>query len=225
MPTESAELNQTATPAGTIYVTLSGLPLWINLEWPFREASSGADFYVLHSTVRLADNSSLHALAAVNLSLTVKEVLPSLEPQFTEGPVINALRKEVDRKQLEFVKSPKLVPVHFSSRYYDFRRNQWAFPTVHDDEISQLLLRKVYWTSQAGKGEATIADPVDALYANTTPEHLRELAQTLAQQGLISLNGDRASGTGAMAKHAESFQADLKTQLEELQRKHSFERG
>lgn len=225
MPTQPAEISHSETSTGTVFVTLSGLPLFIDLSWPFHQASSGADFFVLHSDLKLADGSGLHSLAAVNLSLTVKEVLPSLEREHTEGPVINALRKEVDRKQLEFVKSPKLVPVHFSSRYYDFKRQRWAFPGASDGEITQMLLRKVYWTSQSGKGEAVVADPIDALYVNSTVEHFGELAQKLASQGLIQLNGDRASAAEALAKHGESFQVDMKTQLEELQKKHTFERG
>lgn len=225
MPTQPAEVSSAGISAGTVFVTLSGLPVFIDLQWPFHQASSGADFFVLHSNLRLADGSGLHALAAVNMSLTVKEVLPSLDPQHTEGPVINALRKELDRKQLELLKSPKLVPVHFSSRYYDFKRQRWAFPAAGDDEIAQLLLRKVYWTSQSGKAEAQIADPFDAMYVSSTVEHLRELATKLAAQGLITLDGDRARAAEAMAKHGESFQTDMKTQLEELQKKHTFERG
>jgi hypothetical protein len=225
MPIEPAQANHTGVTTGTIFVSLSGLPLLIDLEWPFRQASSGADFYVLHATLRLADGSGLHALAAVNLSLTVKEVLPSLDPQHTEGPVINALRKEVDRKQFEFLKSPKLVPVHFSSRYYDFKRNRWAFPAASDDEVTQLVLRKIYWTSQSGSSAALVADPIDALYVNSTADHLRELAQKLASQGLITIKGDNGSATDAIAKHADSFQADMTTQLDELQKKHAFERG
>ncbi len=109
----------------TIYVTLAGLPLSFHLEWPFRKSTSGADFFFLHADVLLENSSGLHAPVAVNLSATVREVMPSLEPQDAEGPVINSLRKEVDRRQLEFVKSGKLVPVNFSSRQWDFKRNQW----------------------------------------------------------------------------------------------------
>src|SRR6202011_6321102 len=94
-----------------IYVTLTGLPLSFHLEWPFRKSTSGADFFVLHADIRLENSAGLHAPAAVNLSATVREVLPSLEAKDIEGPVINALRKEVDRRQLEFVKSGKLVPL------------------------------------------------------------------------------------------------------------------
>ena len=31
-----------------IYVTAAGLPLSIELTWPFHQSTSGADFYVLH---------------------------------------------------------------------------------------------------------------------------------------------------------------------------------
>ena len=128
-----------------IYVTLTGLPLSFRLDWPFHKSTSGADFFVLHGNVRLESTEGLHAPVAVNLSATVHEVMPSLEPKDAEGPVINALRKEVDRRQLEFLKSGKLVPVHFSSRHYDFTHKKWVFGKASDEEISRLLLRKIYW--------------------------------------------------------------------------------
>ena len=69
---------------------------------------SGADFWVLHGDIRLENSEGLHAPVAVNLSATVREVVASLEPEDVEAPVINALRKEVDHRQIEFVKSGKL---------------------------------------------------------------------------------------------------------------------
>src|ERR1017187_6441419 len=79
-----------------ILVTLKGLTLTGRLEWPFHESTSGADFWVLHGDIRLEGSEGLHAPVAVNLSQTVREVLPSMEPKDIEAPVINALRKEVD---------------------------------------------------------------------------------------------------------------------------------
>src|SRR5580704_14717860 len=125
--------------AKTIYVTRTGLPLSFEFDWPFRHATSGADFEVLHAVITLENSGGLRALVAVNLSATLREVLPSLEPQDTEAPVINALRKEVDNKQIEFLKSGKLIPLPFSSRHYSFRLNKWTFGKASDDEIAQTV--------------------------------------------------------------------------------------
>src|SRR4029077_5160764 len=129
--------------AKTIYVTLTGLPLTFNIEWPFHKSTSGADFWVVHVDMRLANTTDRHAPVAVNLSTTVREVLPSLEPKDTEAPVIAALRKEVEKSQLEFVKSGKLVPVHFSSRHYSFKQKKWMFGHAADDAITTFLERKI----------------------------------------------------------------------------------
>ena len=92
-----------------IYVCQSGLPLSFHLEWPFHKSTSGADFWVLH-----AECSGERArLACSGIGEPFRdglEVMPSLEPKDIEAPVINALRKEVDRKQIEFLKSGKRVP-------------------------------------------------------------------------------------------------------------------
>ena len=131
-----------------MWVTRSGLPLTINFEWPFHRSTSGADFWVLHADIRVEGSDGLHALVAVNLSATVREVLTSLEPKDAEAPVVNALRKEVDRKQIEFVKQAKLLPLAFSSRHYDFKRQKWVFGKAGDEEIAGFLERKVYWETR-----------------------------------------------------------------------------
>src|SRR6202167_4288981 len=126
----------------TIYVTRTGLPLSFKLEWPFRHATSGADFDVLHTVITLENSDGLRALVAVNLSATLREVLPSLEAKDTEAPIINALRKEVDRKQTEFAKSGKLVPLPFSSRHTSLNQKKGVFAKASDEEIERLIERK-----------------------------------------------------------------------------------
>src|SRR5271168_4086827 len=120
-----------------IWVTVSGLALRFRLDWPFHPSTSGADFWVLHGDMRLEGSGGLHAPVAVNLSQTVREVMPSLEPADVEAPVINALRKEVDRKQIEFLKSGKLLPVPFSSRHYSFKRQEWVFGKATAEEMTE----------------------------------------------------------------------------------------
>jgi len=208
-----------------VYVTLAGLPLSFHLEWPFHKSTSGADFYVLHGNIFLESSPGLHAPVAVNLSATVREVMPSLDAKDAEGPVINGLRKEVDRRQLEFVKSGKLVPVNFSSRHWDFKRGKWVFGKASEEDVVRLLERKVYWQTRVSGGAVWIADPTDALYVETSPENLREVARTLERQGLVKLDGEFATATAELMNQAGKFEADARAALEELEKKHAFERG
>jgi hypothetical protein len=214
-----------ATETKHIYVTLAGLPLSFRFDWPFHKSTSGADFFVLHGDVRLESAEGLHAPVAVNLSATLREVMSSLEPKDAEGPVIDALRKEVDRRQLEFLKSGKLVPVHFSSRHYNFQHNKWVFGRASDEEISRLLLRKVYWQKRRRETPAWITDPTEALYVESASAHVLEVACGLEEKGLIKLEGEFASATTDLVAQTESFESDARAALEELEKKHAFERG
>ncbi|MGA2414221.1 MAG: hypothetical protein ABSF59_07225 [Candidatus Sulfotelmatobacter sp.] len=218
-----------------IWITLTGLPLTIALEWPFHRSTSGADFWVLHGDIRLENSEGLHAPVAVNLSATVRQVLPSLEPHDAEAPVINALRKEVDRRQVEFVKSGKLIPVPFSSRNYDFKREKWVFGKASDDAIAAFVERKVYWQAKlksdspsesASEKKVWIADPTDAQYLETTTAHLLEVAGRFAAgNGLVRLVGEWAEPTAGLMSQAERVEAAMRAAVEELEKKHAFERG
>jgi hypothetical protein len=208
-----------------IYVTLAGLPLSFHLQWPFRKSTSGADFFFLHGEIQLENSAGLRALVAVNLSATVREVVPSLEPKDVEDPVINALRKEVDRRQLEFVKSGKLVPVQFSSRHYDFKHSKWIFGKVSDEDIALLLSRKVYWWTRLVGGKVWIGDPAEAMYVESSVQHVLEIATKVEAQGLIKLDGEWATATSSLMEQAARFEADMQAAIEELEKKHAFERG
>ncbi len=208
-----------------IYVTMRGLPLTFDFQWPFHKSTSGADFWVLHADIQLQNSAALHAPVAVNLSATVREVVPSLEAKDIEGPVINSLRKDVDRRQLEFVKSGKLVPVHFSSRHYDFKRGKWVFGRASEEEIARLLSRKVYWQTRMVGGAVWIADPTEALYVESIPGHLLDIARKLATEGFMTLEGEYASANASLMAQAEIFEADMRSALDELEKKHAFERG
>ncbi|MGB9073358.1 MAG: hypothetical protein WCC22_12020 [Terriglobales bacterium] len=222
-------LTLNAPHSKTIYVTRSGLPLSFHLDWPFRPSTSGADFHVLHAEVTLENSPGLRALVAVNLTATLREVLPSLDPKDTAGPVINALRKEVDRKQIEFVKSAKLVPLPFSSRHYDFKRNQWVFGKAADEEIARMIERKVYWQTRLVAGDAGgdvyLGDATEALYLETTTDHLIEIADQLMQQGRFSMARRYATALPALMNQKDRFEVEAAAALLQLEQKHTFERG
>ena len=209
-----------------IWVTLTGLPLAIKLNWPFHQSTSGADFWVLHGDIILEGSEGLHAPVAVNLSQTVKEVMSSLEPKDAESPVINALRKEVDRRQIEFLRSGKLLPVPFSSRHYDFKRQQWVFGKATDESMAEFIERKIFWQTNLFGPRGWLADPAEAQYVQTTPHHLVELAARLvAAQGLIRIEGDWVEATPGLMNQATRFESERRAGVEELEKKHAFERG
>lgn len=223
--TQSQHGGATAEPK-KIWVTLTGLPLTIKLNWPFHRSTSGADFWVIHGDIFLEGSEGLHAPVAVNLSQTVKEVMPSLEQKDAEAPVINALRKEVDRRQIEFLKSGKLLPVPFSSRHYDFKRQQWVFGKATDEAMAEFIERKVFWQTRSGAPRVWIADPAESQYVQTTPVHLLELAARLvAAQGLIRIEGEYAEATSGLMNQAARFESERAAAVQELERKHAFERG
>jgi hypothetical protein len=219
-------VNETASGVSkTIYVTRTGLPLSFEFDWPFRHATSGADFEVLHAVINLENSAGLRALVAVNLSATLREVLPSLDAQDTEGPVINALRKEVDNKQTEFAKSGKLVPLPFSSRHYSFKLKKWVFGKASDEEIARMIERKVYWQTWVAGGEVWLGDPTEALYIDTSLDHIAEIASELAQRGLFTMARRFASALPALMDQKDRFESEMSGALQQLEEKHAFERG
>jgi hypothetical protein len=132
----------------------------------------------------------------------------------------------VDRRQIEFVKSGKLKPVAFSSRHYDFKRQKWVFGKASDAAIAEFLERKIYWgTKVSGQERVWVGDPTEAQYLETTAEHLVSIAERMAEDGLVRMEGEWAVATAGLMGQAEKFEAAMRTAVEELEKKHAFERG
>src|SRR4051794_7077354 len=172
------------------YVTVSGLPLTFEFQWPFHKSTSGADFHVLHGEMKLLDGTGLHTLVAVHVSQVLLEKFPTLEAEHAQSVVINALRKEVETKQLEFLKASKRQPVPLSSRFLNFRTKDWQFMQPNDEQLALMLRDKVYWGAKAQQHHVWMADPCDALYVNRTTGQLMDAARGLQSKGLIALDGE-----------------------------------
>src|SRR5258706_10055063 len=80
-----------------IWVTMTGLPLTIKLEWPFHRSTSGADFWVLHGDIRLENSDGLHAPVAVKIFGEGGGEVAPLGPQDAGGPAVQDLRQEMER--------------------------------------------------------------------------------------------------------------------------------
>jgi hypothetical protein len=178
------------------FVTLSGVPVEIiDLRWPFHASTSGSDWLVLHGRVDLLGNDEgLHAEVSVAMTQTMKEALGSLAEEHAEGLVVNSIRKTIDNGQLALLKSGKLQPVHVTSRFYSFVDKKIQFPNQADADVQELIKRRVFWLSvRVGQGAPIdIADPYDCQYVNFSREKMIAMAQQLAAQDVIRLQGDHA---------------------------------
>lgn len=200
------------------FVTLSGVPIHVSeLKWPFHPSTSGADWHVLHGRADLlGSNEGLHVEVAVGMTQTMKDALGSLEPEHAESLVVNSIRKTIDNGQLAFVKSGKLQPVHVTSRFYSFVTKRIQFPTQTEQDVMEMLKRRVFWLgAKSGKGApVNVAHPYDCQYVNFSREKMMELAQKLAAHGLLNLESEFATATSALLKEEPAFIAAMNNGVE-----------
>ncbi len=213
-----AEAKRLRNPRPECYVTLAGLPIAFGkFQWPFHRSTSGADTYIVHGEMHLADGGThnLHAKLAASVTVTFAEIVPAMEQPYAETFVYNAIRKTVDLGQLEFLKSGNRQPVPVTTRYYSRWQKKFLFTETNDAERMEYLLRKVYWLSGVlGGGKPVwVADPRDAQYLNTTEADLLRMAGDEAGAGLLVLDGEYAAATPALLARAPEYQATLEAAL------------
>lgn len=199
-------------PRPDCYVTLGGLPLAFGkFQWPFHRSTSGADTYIVHGEIGIADGGShnLHAKVAASVTVTFAEIVPAMEQPYAESFVYNAIRKTVDFGQLEFLKSGNRQPVPVTTRFYSRWQKKFIFTETDDQERLRYLLSKVYWLSGVlgASKPVWIADPRDAQYLNTTEADLLRMASHEAGEGLMTLEGEFAGATPALMGHAAEYEA------------------
>jgi hypothetical protein len=214
----AAEARRLRNPRPECYVTLAGLPIAFGkFQWPFHRSTSGADTYIVHGEMYLADgeSQSLHAKLAASVTVTFAEIVPAMEQPYAESFVYNAIRKTVDLGQLEFLKSGNRQPVPVTTRFYSRWQKRFVFTDTNDKQRLDYLLSKVYWLSGV-LGESTpvwIADPRDAQYLNTTEEDLLRMAGDEAGEGLMVLDGEFAAATPQLMERGSEFRAALDAAL------------
>jgi hypothetical protein len=210
----AGEAKRLRNPRPECYVTLGGLPLaYGKFEWPFHRSTSGADTYIVHGEIELADGGDhkLHAKLAASVTVTFAEIVAAMEQPYAESFVYNAIRKTVDFGQLEFVKSGNRQPVPVTTRFYSRWQKKFLFTETDDTERLRYLLSKVYWLSGVlgGNKPVWISDPRDAQYLNTSEEDLLRMAGHEAGEGLMVLEGEFAAATPALMSRAAEYQAML----------------
>jgi hypothetical protein len=210
--------NRLRNPRPDVYVTLAGLPVsFASFVWPFHRSSSGADTYIVHGTVRLEDGtqSPLHSLVSASMTVTFAEIVPAPEQPYAETFIYNAVRKTLDRGQLELLKSGNRQPVPVTTRYYSRWQKKFFFTDTDDSSRMDFLALKTYWLSGVlGANQPVwIADPRDAQYLNTTAAELQRMAADLAGQGVLKVEGEYASAAPALLGRGEEYHAKLQAAL------------
>jgi hypothetical protein len=210
-------------------VSLHGLPVRVELQWPFHRSEGGSDWHVVHGRLWLADGGELHADLALNLSESINEVLPSRDGELAFQVSINTARKALDDRQLQLLRSGKRQPVPVSSRCYSLKRQQFTFWHVQAEEIELFVARKIFWAGGMERQPVLIADPCDAMYLDASDADMQAkllaAAKKLAEQGMAELSGDSARATEALLSRAAEFHAAKEKALDELHAKHAFERA
>jgi hypothetical protein len=214
----AAEAKRLRNPRPECYVTLGGLPIAFGkFQWPFHRSTSGADTYIVHGEMHLADadHANLFAKLAASVTVTFAEIVPAMEQPFAETFIYNAIRKTVDYGQIEFLKSGNRQPVPVTTRFYSRWQKKFLFTETNDEQRLEYLLNKVYWLSGVlGENKPVwIADPRDAQYLNTTEADLLRMANHEASEGLMVVDGEYAAATPALLERAAEFRARLDAAL------------
>jgi hypothetical protein len=210
-------------PAPAAALTLLGPPLtFASFQWPFHPSTSGADTFIVHGEIALADgnDTGLHAKVSASLTRTFAEVVPALEQPYAEDFIYNAVRKTMDQGQLELVKSGNRQPVPVTTRYYSAKQGKFIFNDTTDAQRSEFLAAKVYWLSGklGGSAPVWIADPRDAQYLNTTVGELKSAAAKLESGGLLQLtaNGESATPCPELLSRHSQYEVEVQEALQFL---------
>ena len=217
-------MSTNATTTKHTLVTLHGIPVTIELHWPYHPSPSGSDWYVLHGKMSLEDGNGRWAAVSVHLTQVVKAALPSLDAEHTLAPSLCTVRKAADTRDIEFLKSEKLQPCPMSSRVFNMMTQKFMFHTASEDQITEFLKRKVYWQSKLGAGPTQVAAPEESLYLGCENSTLLAAAEKLSAAGLIKLDGENAVATDALRAQSEEIESAAHKAVEEIDAKHAYER-
>lgn len=193
------------------FVTLSGVPIDLEIHWPFREVQTSDDRFV-HVLARVGSPWSHEANFSVVLSgIDEFDIGPSLSPPTVEASVVNAIRFAVDANKVDF------YPVgHHPASLQQVRivPSESGHAVVTDQKAKEYLRRKLYWVGFRAGDERTrvaIADPYDMLYLKQTAQRVRQLAVVMqANEELeVDATGKFASLTTKLLQQSDVFEKEL----------------
>jgi len=197
-------------PHPSHFLTLSGVPLALEIHWPFRP-------------IQDEDSSFVHVLCRVgspwtheaNFTVKVNELflgIPSFQPPVLEPFVINGIRIQADQGKVEFhhvgQHPSTLQQIYLSKDLFSNR------DTPTDGQIQEFIKRKIYWLGFRESDETpliAVADPYDCSYLGRPAQRLKQVARVLSATHKIALHqsGDYASPTSELLSQADAYEHEL----------------
>ncbi len=197
-----------ANPNPMDFYCKAGVPVRIEMEWPFdRSAPEPASY--MHVSARDLRNSSI---AVVSVTMTHQQYMFDVAQNTftTERAVVNTIRKAVDENRLTFYPDGS-HPVQLESVKLDTQLRGLANA---ESFVEYFLLGKVYsmgFKQGDRRTSVWIADEADAEYLGTTPEALTRAAQLLEARKWIALDATQEYASAGERLLAEGSQFEATT--------------
>lgn len=208
---ESLSLRLVQTSAQQ-FMTLSGVPLSLEIHWPFRPVQSSDDEFI-HVLARVGTPWSWEVNFTVALSGIDKSQMGmhSLSPPIVERFVVNAIRRAFDRGEVRLYRVGQHPATLQSVR---IERAVSAKSTTADTLASEFLLKKAYWLGFRENDESTgvaVADPYDSSYLGLSSQRLRQIARVLSAKQKLRLDetSQFASATDELLRESERFEDEF----------------
>ena len=202
-------------PHPSHFLTLSGVPLALEIHWPFRPIQNEIDYFV-HVLCR-AGNPWTHEANFTVKAQTMFLDVPTLERPVLEPFVVNGIRIQIDEKKASFYPigqhPANLQQLYLSSDTYDQRH------VSTDAQIQEFIERKVYWfgfRESNDTDQVPVADPYDCDYLRQSCQRLKQVGRVLAANGVVGLDqsGDYASAMDKLLVRSDRYESELQSLLE-----------
>jgi len=192
------------------YMTLSGLAISVEIQWPFRPPPADRNVKWIPALVRAGNPVSRECSVSVNIDGFAESSLglPTLQAPAAEGFVVNAIRRAVDARTIQF----HPVGTRLSSKT---QVEILAHPTEDKptpSTIQDFLRAKVFWLGYSRDDLGTpvpVQEPYDIRYLAANSGDLLRAARELEADELIALSPDgiQASATKRLLRRANGFRA------------------
>lgn len=200
------------------FLTHSGVPIEIEIRWPFRQVQDAPDSFV-HVFVTMGSPWLREARFSILIfDRDRTRIGPSLTAPVAECVVINEIRRTIAEGMATFYAVGR-HPAGLQQLRIELPMVDHAGPS--DAEVQQFIKRKVYWLGfREGDDKAgiSISDPYDCSYLGRSARSVKEIALVLGAQSFLSLDpsGEYACVTDSLLAQSAELEKDLAGTIQQI---------